>query len=201
MEQEQGVLLLEKASPGTTLKDYFPQQENKALEIVCNTIKNLQSITTPEQTDLPYLKDTLKTLDKDIDIPQDILYKARKLADKLLQSTTKQVLLHGDLHHENILKHSNTWLIIDPKGYIGDPSYEICTFIINPIPLLLEVDNPQKIIKHRITQASTYLKIPAQRITSWLYVKNVLCWKHSLDDNTNPKHWIKLVKILNSIIC
>jgi len=42
------------------------------------------------------------------------------------------VLLHGDLHHGNILAaQREPWLAIDPKGVLGLPAYEPATFVIN----------------------------------------------------------------------
>lgn len=45
-----------------------------------------------------------------------------------------QALLHGDLHHENMLQHSDgTWKIIDPQGVIGAPFLESGRFIENHV--------------------------------------------------------------------
>ena len=48
-------------------------------------------------------------------------------------STSKEtVVLHGDLHHWNILSSEREpYLIIDPKGYFGDPGYEVGAFLAN----------------------------------------------------------------------
>ncbi len=59
-------------------------------------------------------------LDQKLDIPDEIVIKSKHLRDDLLKSTTKEVLLHGDLHHDNILKNGDSWLVIDPKEFIGD---------------------------------------------------------------------------------
>jgi streptomycin 6-kinase len=58
---------------------------------------------------------------------------AVRLFDELLSSSSSPVLLHGDLHHMNILKSQNTWKPIDPKGVAGEPSYGICALMLNPI--------------------------------------------------------------------
>ncbi|MFD7022036.1 aminoglycoside phosphotransferase family protein [Promicromonospora sukumoe] len=40
------------------------------------------------------------------------------------------VLVHGDLHPGNILRADREpWLTVDPKGYAGDPAYEIGAFL------------------------------------------------------------------------
>jgi hypothetical protein len=37
----------------------------------------------------------------------------------ILASSPESVLLHGDLHYDNILKNGEGWLVIAPKGVIG----------------------------------------------------------------------------------
>ena len=46
-----------------------------------------------------------------------------------LEELDRPVVLHGDLHHENILQHRET--AIDPKGVIGDPALEVGRYIGN----------------------------------------------------------------------
>ncbi|MBL8049355.1 MAG: phosphotransferase [Chthonomonas sp.] len=42
--------------------------------------------------------------------------------------------LHGDLHPENILLGpQETWLLIDPKGLVGEPCFEAVAWLRNPL--------------------------------------------------------------------
>lgn len=41
------------------------------------------------------------------------------------------LLVHGDLHYGNILRGTREpWLVVDPKGYVGDPAYDAITVLI-----------------------------------------------------------------------
>ena len=61
--------------------------------------------------------------------------KAESLFAGLLASMDAPVVLHGDLHHFNILSaQRQPWLAIDPKVVPGEPAYETGAFIRNPIP-------------------------------------------------------------------
>lgn len=42
-------------------------------------------------------------------------------------------LVHGDLHHHNLLSHGDGWVVIDPKPMVGDPEFDVPTFLWNPI--------------------------------------------------------------------
>ncbi len=105
LAKDDGMLLLERAMPGTSLKDYFPNQEQESIEIACGVMKKLHQASIPEGHNFPHIKDWLKALDKDWNIPKHYLQKARKLRDQLLQTSELDVLLHGDLHHDNILQN------------------------------------------------------------------------------------------------
>ena len=131
-----GMLLLERADPGVSLKSYFPEKDNDAIQITCECLKRLHQAPILSDHRLPHIKDWLTALDKNPGIPTDYLHKAKKLRDELLKTTASHVLLHGDLHHDNILKNVNGWIVIDPKGVIGEPAYEVAAFIRNPIPEL-----------------------------------------------------------------
>ena len=136
-------------------------------------------------------------LDQKLDIPDEILTKAKHLRDKLLSTTTKEVLLHGDLHHDNILKNRDSWLVIDPKGFIGEPAFEPAAYLCNPIPELLQENQPPEIIENRINICSTELGIDSRRITDWLYAKSILCWAWSLEDNLAPEYWKQYINFIN----
>ena len=180
---------MQRAVPGSTLKDHFPDNDIDATKNLCASIKELHKASIPENHNFYHVKDLLKTLDQKLDIPDEVLNKAKHLRDYLLQSTTKEVLLHGDLHHDNILQNGDSWIVIDPKGFIGDPAFEPAAYLCNPIPELLLEDSASEIILNRIKLFSAELKIPEQRIIDWLYVKSVLCWDWSLDDNLDPSYW------------
>lgn len=57
---------------------------------------------------------------------------ARILADRLLRRPARPMLLHGDLHHENVLDGATRgWLAIDPKGIVGAREFDYCNIFTN----------------------------------------------------------------------
>ncbi len=195
--ENEGVLLLECAVSGASLRPYFPEKDNDAIQITSKCLKRLHQAPTPSDHGLPYLKDWLMSLDKNLDIPTDSLHKARRLRDELIATSAKSILLHGDLHHDNILQNGNDWVVIDPKGVIGEPAYEIAAFIRNPIPELLEHHNALSIIDNRITQFAKILQVSKQRVTDWCYVQAVLAWAWILEDNGDDTYFRKLTELFN----
>lgn len=58
---------------------------------------------------------------------------AAMIADKLLSDRDNIRPLHGDLHHDNIMHSTRGWLIIDPKGVLGDPAFDAGNMFFNPL--------------------------------------------------------------------
>ena len=66
----------------------------------------------------------------------ELFQRADALRAELLSSIDQRVVLHGDLHHFNILRcDRGGWLAIDPKGLVGDRYFDVCQFLLNPEPV------------------------------------------------------------------
>jgi streptomycin 6-kinase len=193
-----GLLLLECAVPGVSLKFHFPEKDDEAINITANVIKRLQKAPIPSTHAFPHIKDWLEALDGDLKIPVQTLQKAREIRDKLLKTAEPDVLLHGDLHHDNILQNGNDWVVIDPKGVIGEPAYEVATFIRNPMPELLTHDDAPNIIHNRITRFAELLELPSQRILDWCFVQAVLSWVWAIEDSCDDAYSKNLTEFFES---
>jgi streptomycin 6-kinase len=179
-------LLLKRIMPGSSLKTYLPKRKEEALHIICRLMKNLHQAPVPESTIFPHIKELLNILDKEWSIPQKLIKKARYLKRKLLQEKQSPVLLHGDLHHSNILSDGFKWWVIDPQGVVGYPINEVWAFIIDPIP---------------DTQfAADYFKFDVKTVREWYFIHLVLmiCW--NINDNQDPSFFLDLAKKAYSLV-
>jgi streptomycin 6-kinase len=84
LAENDGMLLLERALPGASVKSYFPDKEQESIEIACGVIKKLHQASIPIAHNVPHIKDWLRALYKDWNIPKHYLQKERKLRDELL---------------------------------------------------------------------------------------------------------------------
>lgn len=199
LAEQNGAILLERAVPGTSLKSYFQSKETESIEIACNLIKKLHQAPSPKGK-FPHISEWLAALDKEWDIPLHYLRKARELRDQLLKTSTQSILLHGDLHHDNILKNGDDWIVIDPKGVLGELSYELTSFIYNPIPELISLQDAESIIEDRINHLSKELHLETQRIKEWCFLKIVLAWIWALENGIDANHFSRLLRIFNSLL-
>jgi streptomycin 6-kinase len=105
-------------------------------------------------------------------IPRALVERARELWAELCVSASRRVVLHGDLHHENVLAASREpWLAIDPHGVLGDPGYEVGAVLYNPFggdePVL-------ELLPARVEQFADGLGMAVDRVVAWGFVQAVL---------------------------
>lgn len=197
--EEHGMLLLKRAISGESLKLYFPENDNDAIQIMCSCLKRLHQAPVPKVNSFSHIQDWLMVLDKSYPIRTHYLNKARQLRDNLLSTSAATVLLHGDLHHDNILQNSTNWIVIDPKGVLGEPTFEVAAFIRNPIPELLRLENTLPIINHRIISIAKILDLSASRIREWCFVQSVLAWIWALEDNCAVEDFKQLTYLFDKV--
>ena len=86
-------------------------------------------------------------------IPMATVNEARELFQTLADSQGRLMLLHGDLHHDNVLFDSKRgWVAIDPKGVVGELEYEVGAILRNP------VETPE------LLTAATTIEQPSERL-------------------------------------
>lgn len=118
-------------------------------------------------------------------IPERLAAKAERLLRELSQSAAPPVLLHGDLHHDNILAGpEGAWTVIDPKGVTGEPAYELAAFLRNPATLITDPAARQK-IERRIAIFAEILSLDPDRIRRWAMVHTVLSAWWVIEDNSD----------------
>lgn len=134
-EYEREALLMERLSSKKNLTTLVEEgRDDDATLIICKTADELHK---PRNKSLPELIDLN-------DWFADLLFEngnygsnfvsSSKIAQQLLESTTNKTVLHGDLHHENILYADDKrgWLAIDPKRLYGDRAFEYANLFCNP---------------------------------------------------------------------
>ena len=85
------------------------------------------------------------------------------------------MLLHGDLHHGNILSaERQPWLALDPKGVVGEAEYEVGALLRNPMPQILDEAQPRQLLSRRVDQLAEELGFDRARLIGWGLAQAVL---------------------------
>jgi len=183
-DRDLGAILMQRAQPGTMLwqvGDNAEQTRNAA------TVMRVLSRPVPERHALPHFTQwverafrlTRTEWDPQERMPRELLVAAEAALAELLQASTGDVILHGDLHHENILWDAEAgWLAIDPKGVIGPRSLEVGRFIQNQLPEGAPIEDWEMLVRERIAIFSAELGMTPQAVAAGALVDCVLshCW-------------------------
>jgi streptomycin 6-kinase len=188
-DEEVGLLLLERLKPGTTLLGLADDEE--ATAIAAQVMGDLWRLP-PAGHNFPAVAKWaagMERLRHEFDggsgpFPPRLVALAEALFADLLGSMSDPVLLHGDLHHENILRaERQPWLALDPKGVVGEPAYEVGALLRNPLPQLLSWPRPERIQARRLDILAEILGFDRQRMIAWSVAQAVLSAWWSYEDH------------------
>jgi streptomycin 6-kinase len=190
----EGVMLLERLQPGVPVLEL--KDDSKATSLAAQVMRRLWK-PAPSVNHFPTLADWAKGFQRlrrtfgggTGPFPGQAVEKAEKLYQELLASSQEAVLLHGDLHHWNILSaRRQPWLAIDPKGVIGEPAYEVGAWLRNPFPVLRDFPEAQKVTVRRLDQFSEELDFDRRRLKDWSFAQAVLSawWGYEDGDESWP---------------
>jgi streptomycin 6-kinase len=99
-------------------------------------------------------------------------------------SSDDVVLLHGDLHHGNILAAKREpWLAIDPKGVLGVPEYEPATFIINQTTAAVNARDLRRLLARRVDGLAASAGLDPLDVREWAVAHAVLSAWWTVEDH------------------
>jgi streptomycin 6-kinase len=205
-DSDLGALLLERLKPGTTLASVT--DDGAATSIAVQVIRQLWRPVRSEHSfpSVAHWAAGLGRLRQHFGgttgpFPTNLVEAAERLFAELISSMTEPVLLHGDLHHYNILAaERQPWLALDPKGIIGEPAYEVGALLRNPIPQIFTAPQLSRLLARRIDQLAEELEVDRTRIHGWGLAQAVLAaWWNFEDHGHGWEPLIAFAEILSSL--
>ncbi len=172
VDLDRGVLLLERLEPGLPLTSV--EDEEEATSIAASLLEQMWRPVPPDHP-FPSVSDWARGLVRlrrnfgggTGPMPATLVARAEALFARLLASQADPVLLHGDLHHFNVLAaQRQPWLAIDPKGVVGEPAYDTAALLHNPVGLLNR-PQPGRALERRIDQLAEQLGLDRARVFGW----------------------------------
>lgn len=131
-----GLLLEERILPGMTLEQE-PDWEKRIASFV-QVFENIHVVPksiTSYRSYLSWVKSACRSVaEQENKELSEGMCLAVEIAEKMFEKYPARELLHGDLHHENILKNKfGKYVIVDPKGCVGPPIFDIPRFVLNEL--------------------------------------------------------------------
>jgi streptomycin 6-kinase len=177
---ERGVTLMERLKPGKMLADEITDDE-EATRIAAGVMQAMW-IPAPQEYCFPTLVDWQHDFanihrhlrNGDCPLPKKTIERTESLFADLLSSAGEQVLLHGDLHHFNILSVAEGerigWQAIDPFGVVGEREFDVGALMRNPLLDLPLGRRLKRILVRRFEILREMLGFDWQRMVAWASV-------------------------------
>jgi streptomycin 6-kinase len=141
LRRDGGVVLIERATGPRDLVEMVREggaADDEATRILCSVGRRLHAETErvlalPAPPALIDLETWFRQLFANAERLGPLHRAGASVARRLLDESHDPVVLHGDLHHANVLDFGERgWLAIDPKGLIGDAEFDVCNVLCNP---------------------------------------------------------------------
>jgi streptomycin 6-kinase len=184
-EEEIGAQLLERAEPGTSLLD--EPDEARALGIAAGTLRRMWSAPATPHPDIRTLAEQARiwagSIEQgwteagtpfELELMEDVRGTFLKLADGLDRTGGNLVLVHGDLHHGNVLAaNREPWLAIDPKPMLGESEYDLRAPLCDRREALFADPDPRGRLERRLDTLLGELEVDRDRALAWAFAVEV----------------------------
>ena len=198
---DDGALLMERAEGGRSLGAMATSGADiEAAEILADTLLRLHApCAEPIPRSLTALESQFESLFRRA-AEHELLARAAAVARDLLASRREVVPLHGDLHHGNVIDGGERgWLAIDPKGVIGERTYETANLLRNPWPHagLVHDTGRMRRLAHFYAER---LGMDAGRILAFSLAHCGLGASWDIDDGLDPAYSLRCVELLSGLV-
>jgi streptomycin 6-kinase len=134
-KHENDTILMERAIGNRSLVSIANAgQDDEASKIICEVVAKLHAKNKkPLPSTLVSLSTWFRSLHFAAIEQGGIFTQVSSIAEELLKNPQDIVVLHGDIHHQNILDSgSHGWIAIDPKGLLGERGFDYANIFCNP---------------------------------------------------------------------
>ncbi len=162
-DRERGVLLMERARPGTDISE-LPEDEATAIAIDIG-LRLWKPAAEPFRWIGDHVPRWLDEAERSPRPSNELFPLARELYGSL--DVGRATLVHGDFHHHNILDGGvRGYLAIDSKAMLGEPEFDVPSFLRNPLPYRMKLD-----VTDRRIAAFAAAGLDEERIRRWTVVR------------------------------
>jgi streptomycin 6-kinase len=177
-DKERGALLVERAMPGNSIGTLVPGDDARATASLIEVGRRLHRVAPPGcalsrlRNEGADFRSYLRRFPDAGPLSRRLVEHAAELFDALCHSADDRVL-HGDLHHGNVLRSGDSWLAIDPFGRVGDPGFDCGPMLYNPDPQRRD-PTLLRLVTARVEQLADGYRMPIERVRAWGFVMGVL---------------------------
>lgn len=187
------LLMLRAEGGGSLVEMAMTGRDDEATVAICGTVGRLHGARGAPPAGLPPLPDLFRSL-RDASEPR--LARPAAAAATLLADSRDPVVLHGDVHHNNILDFGPAgWLAIDPWGYVGERAFDYANILRNPD--LERVIAPGRLERH-IALIAAHAGLDPDRLRLWVYAHAGLAAAWEVEDGYDPIRSLAVIEIIET---
>ncbi len=189
--QSEEAVLLERATGSKSLAEMAQEgRDDDTCRILCGVVAKLHAPRDlPVQTLTPLTR-WFRELAPAASLHGGILTRCAETAQELLAHPQDEVILHGDIHHGNILDFGKRgWLAIDPKGLCGERGFDYANIFCNPDP---ETATAPGRLARRADVVAAAAGLDRQRLLRWVLAWAGLSAAWMLQDGEAPDHTLEV---------
>ncbi|WP_176047631.1 aminoglycoside phosphotransferase family protein [Burkholderia sp. BCC1644] len=179
-------ILLERAQPSPSLAVLSAAgHDDDTMHIACDVVARLHAYRAPQPpSQVVPLHDWFRAL-LAYGGPDGVLRRSAATASTLLAAPTlDETVLHGDIHHDNILHFGDRgWLAIDPKALRGERTFDYANLFCNPARDIA-VDPVR--FERRVALVADAAQLERQRLLQWILAWAGLSAVWSMEDGLPP---------------
>ncbi|MFJ3003088.1 aminoglycoside phosphotransferase family protein [Serratia liquefaciens] len=160
-------ILLERAQGSRSLPQMVRDGDDRqATEILCQVVARLHAPRAEPLPELIPLHQWFNSLWPAAQAHGGMLRLSARVAAELLTSPREQTVLHGDIHHDNVLDFGERgWLVIDPKRLYGERAFDYANIFCNPN---YGIATDPDIFQQRVVQICQLAGLERQRLLQWI---------------------------------
>lgn len=195
LAHEGDAMLLERAAGTRSLVEMARGgKDDEASRILCAAAARLHAPRDhPPPPSLLPLERWFRALEPAAAAHGGILARSAEAARELLADPRDVVVLHGDLHHENVLDFgARGWLAIDPKGLLGERGFDFANLFCNPD--LETATSPGRLARQAHVVAAA-AGLERTRLLWWVLAWAGLSAAWSLEDGDDPSLALAVAEI------
>ena len=183
-DSERHAMLIERITPGLNLKEAFKTLPQDAVEAAVDCLSRTARPVPP--------KKEFESLDAWMNELRGALNSTfpRQHAEKAIDHfrTNSEIgyrsLIHGDLHHENILlSGEDRFVVIDPKGVVGHIGYDIAVFLNNHHWWIVAHPHKRELLNDAVGRFAEAFEIDPHNVRKWAYSQMVLSAYWTFEEN------------------
>lgn len=199
-DPDRGALLLERLAPGTPLATLcMAGRDDEATAAIADVSLALRR-PPPEGALLAEAPGWWRAIAacRDRRLETRLRDRALGLWRELAASAPGSSLLHGDLHHGNILADGTGWRAIDPIGATGDPLFDPASAVCEPVSFFLRADDRGRLLDRRLALVAERLAANRARLAAWAFAIAVLKAVWAIEDGRDERGYAAIAAVLSA---